>query len=117
MKKSHTVAVDGVVISSDCVRMCKQRRQDFDDVIDRAAGGKLLDKNAKESWEIIENLALYDHEDWDDPRDFAKPEGMRDGTNDESDESVNEELTGWETKAKVETRSRSITLNMKSVRS
>ncbi|GJW37100.1 hypothetical protein Tco_0060020 [Tanacetum coccineum] len=41
--------------------------------IDRTAGGKLRDKNAKESWEIIENLALYDHEGWNDPRDFAKP--------------------------------------------
>ncbi|GJR72207.1 zinc finger, CCHC-type containing protein [Tanacetum coccineum] len=30
--------------------------------IDRAAGGKLRNKNADESWEIIENLALYDHE-------------------------------------------------------
>ncbi|GKB01682.1 hypothetical protein Tco_0829726 [Tanacetum coccineum] len=40
---------------------------------DHAVGGKLLDKNAKESWEIIENLILFDHESWDDPRDFAKP--------------------------------------------
>ncbi|GKA04654.1 hypothetical protein Tco_0683774 [Tanacetum coccineum] len=30
--------------------------------INRAAGGKLRNKNADESWEIIENLALYDHE-------------------------------------------------------
>ncbi|GKD96925.1 MAK10-like protein [Tanacetum coccineum] len=30
--------------------------------IDRAAGGKLRNKNADESWEIIENLALYDRE-------------------------------------------------------
>ncbi|GJS94301.1 zinc finger, CCHC-type containing protein [Tanacetum coccineum] len=30
--------------------------------IDRAAGGKLHNKNADESWEIIENLAIYDHE-------------------------------------------------------
>ncbi|GJY06316.1 hypothetical protein Tco_0373370 [Tanacetum coccineum] len=30
--------------------------------IDRAAGEKLPNKNADESWEIIENLALYDHE-------------------------------------------------------
>ncbi|GJW79204.1 MAK10-like protein [Tanacetum coccineum] len=30
--------------------------------IDRAAGGKLRNKSADESWEIIENLALYDHE-------------------------------------------------------
>ncbi|GJX30800.1 hypothetical protein Tco_0240655 [Tanacetum coccineum] len=38
-----------------------------------AADSKLRDKNAEESWEIIENLALYDHEGWNDPRDFAKP--------------------------------------------
>nr|GEW35362.1 zinc finger, CCHC-type [Tanacetum cinerariifolium] len=30
--------------------------------IDHTAGGKLRDKNADESWEIIKNLALYDHE-------------------------------------------------------
>ncbi|GJW75634.1 zinc finger, CCHC-type containing protein [Tanacetum coccineum] len=30
--------------------------------IDRAAGGKLRNKNTDESWEINENLALYDHE-------------------------------------------------------
>ncbi|GKD11254.1 hypothetical protein Tco_1190939 [Tanacetum coccineum] len=30
--------------------------------IDHAAVGKLRNKNADESWEIIENLALYDHE-------------------------------------------------------
>ncbi|GJU96155.1 hypothetical protein Tco_1320911 [Tanacetum coccineum] len=41
--------------------------------IDRTVGGKLRDKNAEKSWEIIENLALYDHEGWNDPRDFAKP--------------------------------------------
>ncbi|GJU33190.1 hypothetical protein Tco_1176779 [Tanacetum coccineum] len=54
--------------------------------IDHAAGGKLRDKNAEESWEIIENLALgvlnevttpkkrlNNHEGWNDPRDFAKP--------------------------------------------
>nr|GEY39666.1 hypothetical protein [Tanacetum cinerariifolium] len=34
--------------------------------IDRAAGSKLRDKNADEYWEIIENLALYDHEGWND---------------------------------------------------
>ncbi|GKC75770.1 hypothetical protein Tco_1126544 [Tanacetum coccineum] len=41
--------------------------------IDLATGGKLRDKNAEESWEIIENLALYDYESWNDSRDFAKP--------------------------------------------
>ncbi|GJR09185.1 zinc finger, CCHC-type containing protein [Tanacetum coccineum] len=30
--------------------------------IDRAAGGKLRNKNIDESWEIIKNIALYDHE-------------------------------------------------------
>ncbi|GJS41044.1 zinc finger, CCHC-type containing protein [Tanacetum coccineum] len=41
--------------------------------IDRAAGGKLGNKNADESWEIIKNLALYDHEGWDDTKEFVKP--------------------------------------------
>ncbi|GJY90812.1 hypothetical protein Tco_0506008 [Tanacetum coccineum] len=40
--------------------------------IDRGASGKLHDKNAEESWEIIENLVLYDYDGWDDPRDFVK---------------------------------------------
>ncbi|GJS90442.1 zinc finger, CCHC-type containing protein [Tanacetum coccineum] len=41
--------------------------------IDRAVGGKLRDKNADESWEIIENLDLYDHEGWNDSSDSVKP--------------------------------------------
>ncbi|GJY79961.1 hypothetical protein Tco_0492712 [Tanacetum coccineum] len=41
--------------------------------IDRAADGKLRNKNADESWEIIENLALYDHEGWNDTKEFVKP--------------------------------------------
>ncbi|GJY77730.1 hypothetical protein Tco_0483531 [Tanacetum coccineum] len=41
--------------------------------IDRAADGKLCNKNTDGSWEIIENLALYDHEGWDDTKEFAKP--------------------------------------------
>ncbi|GKF37968.1 hypothetical protein Tco_0114726, partial [Tanacetum coccineum] len=41
--------------------------------IDRAVGGKLRNKNADESWEIIDNLALYDHEGWNDTKDFVKP--------------------------------------------
>ncbi|GJS79783.1 hypothetical protein Tco_0729664 [Tanacetum coccineum] len=40
--------------------------------IDHAAGGKLRNKNADESWEIIENLALYDHKVWDDTKEFVK---------------------------------------------
>ncbi|GJV28996.1 MAK10-like protein [Tanacetum coccineum] len=41
--------------------------------IDRAAGGKLRNKNTDESWEIIENLTLYDHEGWDETEEFVKP--------------------------------------------
>nr|GEY13828.1 hypothetical protein [Tanacetum cinerariifolium] len=41
--------------------------------IDRTAGGKLRDKNANESWEIIDNLSLYDHEGWNDIKEFVKP--------------------------------------------
>nr|GEV30593.1 MAK10-like protein [Tanacetum cinerariifolium] len=41
--------------------------------IDRAASGKLRNKNTDESWEIIENLALYDHEGWNDTKEFVKP--------------------------------------------
>ncbi|GJW03696.1 zinc finger, CCHC-type containing protein [Tanacetum coccineum] len=41
--------------------------------IDRAAGRKLRYKNANESCEIIENLALYDHEAWNDSKDHIKP--------------------------------------------
>ncbi|GKE58602.1 hypothetical protein Tco_1497787 [Tanacetum coccineum] len=41
--------------------------------IDRAADDKLRDKNADESLEIIENLALYDQEGWNDSKEFIKP--------------------------------------------
>ncbi|GJR08627.1 hypothetical protein Tco_0791279 [Tanacetum coccineum] len=41
--------------------------------IDRATAGKLRNKNADESWEIIENLTLYDHEGWNDTKEFVKP--------------------------------------------
>ncbi|GJY75933.1 hypothetical protein Tco_0481049 [Tanacetum coccineum] len=41
--------------------------------IDHATGGKLRDKNAEESWALIEDPALYENDGWNDPRDFAKP--------------------------------------------
>ncbi|GKD85971.1 hypothetical protein Tco_1357125, partial [Tanacetum coccineum] len=41
--------------------------------INQLIGGKLRDRNAKESWALLEDLALYDNESWNDPRDFAKP--------------------------------------------
>ncbi|GKE02445.1 hypothetical protein Tco_1390428 [Tanacetum coccineum] len=41
--------------------------------IDQSANGKLRDKNAEESWALIEELSLYDNESRNDPRDVAKP--------------------------------------------
>ncbi|GJU47295.1 hypothetical protein Tco_1204561 [Tanacetum coccineum] len=41
--------------------------------IDQSVGGKLRDRNTKESWALLEDLSLYDNESWNDPRDFAKP--------------------------------------------
>ncbi|GJZ81699.1 zinc finger, CCHC-type containing protein, partial [Tanacetum coccineum] len=41
--------------------------------INQLAGGKLRDKNAKESWALLEDLALYDNKIWNDPKDLAKP--------------------------------------------
>ncbi|GJS68863.1 zinc finger, CCHC-type containing protein [Tanacetum coccineum] len=41
--------------------------------INQSAGGKLRDLNAEESWALLEDLALYDNESWNDLRDFAKP--------------------------------------------
>jgi hypothetical protein len=40
--------------------------------IDQLAGGKLRDLSAEESWELIEDLALYDNESWNDPRRFEQ---------------------------------------------
>ncbi|GJV66778.1 putative reverse transcriptase domain-containing protein [Tanacetum coccineum] len=41
--------------------------------IDQSASDKLRDLNAEESWALLEDLALYDNESWNDPMDFAKP--------------------------------------------
>ncbi|GJS83424.1 MAK10-like protein [Tanacetum coccineum] len=41
--------------------------------VDQLTGGKLHDRNAKESWALLEDLAVYDNESWNDPRDFTKP--------------------------------------------
>ncbi|GJV93071.1 hypothetical protein Tco_1540884 [Tanacetum coccineum] len=35
--------------------------------IDQSAGGKLRDRNTEESWALLEDLALYDNESWNDP--------------------------------------------------
>nr|GEV20011.1 putative reverse transcriptase domain-containing protein [Tanacetum cinerariifolium] len=47
--------------------------------IDHTGGGKLCDKKVDKSWEIIENLALYDHEGWNDSKDHIKPAEVREG--------------------------------------
>ncbi|GJU96743.1 MAK10-like protein [Tanacetum coccineum] len=54
-------------------RTAKLRNDILIRTIDQSAGGKLRDLNAKESWALLEDLALYDNESWNDPRDFAKP--------------------------------------------
>ncbi|GJY38369.1 hypothetical protein Tco_0424733 [Tanacetum coccineum] len=41
--------------------------------IDQSTGGKLRDRNTEESWALLEDLALYNYESWNDLRDFAKP--------------------------------------------
>ncbi|GJW39840.1 hypothetical protein Tco_0065685 [Tanacetum coccineum] len=41
--------------------------------IDQSPDGKLRDRNAKQSWALLEDLALYDNESWNDLRDSAKP--------------------------------------------
>ncbi|GJW00622.1 hypothetical protein Tco_1555873, partial [Tanacetum coccineum] len=41
--------------------------------IDQSAGGKFRERNAEESWALLEDLALYENESWNDPKDFAKP--------------------------------------------
>ncbi|GKD02320.1 MAK10-like protein [Tanacetum coccineum] len=40
--------------------------------IDQSTGGKLRDRNVKESWALLEDLSLYENESWNDPKDFAK---------------------------------------------
>ncbi|GKA09957.1 MAK10-like protein [Tanacetum coccineum] len=54
-------------------RTAKLRNDILIRTIDQSAGGKLRDLNAKDSWALLEDLALYDNESWHDPRDFAKP--------------------------------------------
>ncbi|GKC83916.1 MAK10-like protein [Tanacetum coccineum] len=54
-------------------RIAKLRNDILIRTIDQSAGGKLRDRNAEESWELLKDLALYDNESWNDPKDFAKP--------------------------------------------
>ncbi|GJS38373.1 hypothetical protein Tco_0563416 [Tanacetum coccineum] len=79
--------------------------------IDHIGGGKLHDKNAEESWEIIENLDLHDHEEKENDKDIEKNEvvnkniiepskvvdkkkEVKDGTDDAPVRSINEKVSG-----------------------
>ncbi|GJY11356.1 hypothetical protein Tco_0379541 [Tanacetum coccineum] len=53
-------------------RTVKLRNDILMRTIDQSAGSKLRDLNAEESWALLEDLALYDNESWNDPRDFDK---------------------------------------------
>ncbi|GJS79881.1 MAK10-like protein [Tanacetum coccineum] len=54
-------------------RTTKLRNDILIRTIDQSAGGKLRDRNAEESYALLEDFSLYDNESWNDPRDFAKP--------------------------------------------
>ncbi|GJU00685.1 hypothetical protein Tco_1111023 [Tanacetum coccineum] len=66
-RRRHSLSSDGVrklTTASGRNRL----KSDLEDSI----FGKLRDKNAEESWALLEDLALYDNESWNDPRDFVK---------------------------------------------
>nr|GEW77291.1 MAK10-like protein [Tanacetum cinerariifolium] len=50
-----------------------QQHHATSDAIDHSASGNLRDKSGEESWELIEDLTLYDNERCNDLRDFTKP--------------------------------------------
>ncbi|GJT24747.1 MAK10-like protein, partial [Tanacetum coccineum] len=54
-------------------RTVKLRNDILIRTIEQSTDGKLRDQNAEESWELLEDLTLYDNESWNDSRDFAKP--------------------------------------------
>ncbi|GJY87259.1 MAK10-like protein [Tanacetum coccineum] len=67
-------------LRNDILIPLAQSQENYDHVnpvtkrtIDQSAGGKLCDRNTKESWALLEDLTLYENESWNDPRDFAKP--------------------------------------------
>ncbi|GKA23473.1 reverse transcriptase domain-containing protein [Tanacetum coccineum] len=69
--------------------------------IDRAAGSKLRDKNADGSWEIIKNLALYDHEGWNDTKEF-EADKEDEAENEPNKKAGKEETTGTPNSQPVE---------------
>ncbi|GKD29274.1 hypothetical protein Tco_1240052 [Tanacetum coccineum] len=66
---------DGVrdlATASGCGRL-KEDLESSTRTINQSAGNKLRDRNAKESWALLEDLALYDNKSWNEPRDLTKP--------------------------------------------
>ncbi|GKD84972.1 hypothetical protein Tco_1356126 [Tanacetum coccineum] len=63
------VSLNYIKSNKNFIGLIKSIRQ----TVDQLAGGKLRDQNAKESWALLEFLALYDNESWNEPRDFANP--------------------------------------------
>nr|GEZ35016.1 MAK10-like protein [Tanacetum cinerariifolium] len=52
----------------------KPSHEGYRNTIELPLGNNVLrDRNAKESWELLEDLALYENESWNDQRDFSKP--------------------------------------------
>ncbi|GKD79763.1 hypothetical protein Tco_1342384, partial [Tanacetum coccineum] len=62
----------GSYYSFPCLVLSTGKDRKTSRTIDQSAGGRLRDRNAKESWALLEDLALYDNESWNDLRDFAK---------------------------------------------
>ncbi|GJR91268.1 MAK10-like protein [Tanacetum coccineum] len=54
-------------------RTAKLRNDILIRTIDQSVSGKLRDLNAEESRALLEDLALYENESWNNPRDFTKP--------------------------------------------
>nr|GEV31841.1 MAK10-like protein [Tanacetum cinerariifolium] len=51
----------------------KPSHEGYKNTIELHVGNNMLrDRNAKEYWPLLEDLALYDNKSWNDPRDFAK---------------------------------------------
>ncbi|GJU64086.1 hypothetical protein Tco_1245921 [Tanacetum coccineum] len=52
----------------------KPSHEGYRNTIELFVGNNVLrDRNAKESWALLEDLALYDNESWNNPKDFTKP--------------------------------------------
>nr|GEZ98670.1 MAK10-like protein [Tanacetum cinerariifolium] len=62
-------------LRNDILMLQQHQRESLSEArtIDQSAGGKLRDRNTKESWALLKDFALYDNESWNDPRNFAKP--------------------------------------------